>query len=196
MNTSELESYKPGAALMLSAIPETAEAVATIEEARAVLSTERAAVIAKIEIARKERRLGVSLPDLELQAWHHFQATALRHFHEVRADAAGRCLLLCDEKIAAESADIRARENRIALGLGKMMADAGAGQDLAMLLLRLVGTLPSDSKLRTARHGWHSIVRASSRACKELPGAPKPTPTNTDQIGKLKHNIQTVGVEP
>jgi len=183
-----LKLTRPG--LVLENLPETTTACVEIETALTVLDKETNTLIEKMNARRARQELGVNCAVLEAAEWHQWQATALRRFHEVREETAGRLLLLCDEKLHAEAAEIADREKGIARGLSGLLHDEGAGADLALMLKRVTGGLPTDGNLITARNGWHRLCRESARALIELPGAPIPTPTNSDNANELQKLLE------
>jgi len=186
MNANELETLKPGPGLALAEIPETVEAVSGIQAAHADLMKSYDEVIRQNENRRMRQELGVSIPNCELNDWRAFQAGPLRTFYSIRGETAGRLLLLCDERLATEAAEVRKREDKIAKGFGEIMNDAQAGKDLALLLLRITGGLPVSGQLRDTRNFWHNLCRQSARALLELPRLPEPKPTASDYANELK----------
>ena len=158
-----MNELKPIPGLVLATIPETAQAVAGIEAAHADLMQTWNAVVQTIKTRRNLQPVGVDAGTSEIIDWRAWQATALRKFHAIRGELAGRMLLLCDEALARETAELREREEGIALGLGGLMHDTGAGQDLALLLRRVTGGLPGNFELKVARNRWHNMCRTSAR---------------------------------
>ena len=191
MHPNELEALKPGPGLVLPAITETADAVKRIELARAILSDQRDTVSRRLTEERKMQRLGVDVPALETATWRTFQATALRRFHIIRSEEAAKCIPLCDELLTTEAAGIRAREQGIERGMGKLLGDVQAGADLCALLLRFLGTLPTDHNLNTARNDWRNVAEQSRRALVELPPLPTQQPTASAQTEALRKLIAT-----
>ena len=190
MHANELEALKPGPGLILPSVPETTAAAEKVEAARAALAAERDAVLRTMNERRRRQEIGVDCAGREASEWRAFQAGPLRTFQAIRGNAAGRVLLLCDERLAAEAANIRQREAGIAKGLGKLLGDAQAGADLGLLLLRFTGGLPVDGQLRTARDGWRNVAEHSRRALVELPPMPEPKPTASDNAEALKTMIE------
>ncbi len=193
MNCIENLKFARGG-FVLADMPATASAASEIEATFVALENETSTMLATINARRQRQEIGVDCAGAEARDWYHWQAIALRRFHEVRGEAAGRCLLLCDDALKAEAEDLRQREDAIKAGLGKLLGDARAGADLGALLLRFLGSLPTDGTIRAARNGWHRLTRESARALIELPKLPNPPPpTNTEQTDVLNTMIRKEG---